>query len=255
MEPPPSQTGRADFPHPAFQLVVGSSRRSAVRSRGWTQGSPDSVRYAPPIRAALQCTRETVSDRMPRSSPGSALAGTRGEITSCSLVLARPPSCLPLLHERYLASALLRKLCHLPGTALRAFGHELRSLPRIVIPDSPRSNFLPFCLQLPYAFLPPRSLSRRSAERRSCLALRGLASGSRLRPSLAGSPIHQAESSSTWSCLRTGSSLPVAPHPVSRRRSYLQLRTASVLSGEDFHLSVGARFQAHERRFPNRRSD
>jgi|SRR6266436_152116 len=48
------------------------------------------------------------------------------------------------------------------------------------------------------------------------------------------------------SFLRTGSSLPVASHPVSRRRSYLHLRAASALPGEDFHLSVGARFQAHE---------
>jgi hypothetical protein len=34
-----------------------------------------------------------------------------------------------------------------------------------------------------------------------------------------------AESSSTLFCLQTGLSLPVALHPVSQRRSYLQLRT------------------------------
>jgi hypothetical protein len=37
--------------------------------------------------------------------------------------------------------------------------------------------------------------------------------------------MHQAESSSTLSCLWTGLSLPVALHPASRRRSYLPLRT------------------------------
>jgi len=37
--------------------------------------------------------------------------------------------------------------------------------------------------------------------------------------------MHQAESSSSLSCLWTGLSLPVALHPASQRRSYLQLRT------------------------------
>jgi len=37
--------------------------------------------------------------------------------------------------------------------------------------------------------------------------------------------MHQAESSSSLSCLWTGLSLPVALHPASRRRSYLPLRT------------------------------
>ena len=37
--------------------------------------------------------------------------------------------------------------------------------------------------------------------------------------------MHQAESSSSLSCLWTGHSLPAAPHPVSRRRSCLRLRT------------------------------
>src|SRR5208282_6416815 len=45
--------------------------------------------------------------------------------------------------------------------------------------------------------------------------------------------------------LWTGSSSPVASHPVSRRRSYLRLRTASVLSDGDFHPIVGAHSQAH----------
>jgi len=37
--------------------------------------------------------------------------------------------------------------------------------------------------------------------------------------------MHQAESSSSLFCLWTGRSLPAAPHPVSRRRSCLPLRT------------------------------
>jgi hypothetical protein len=84
-----------------------------------------------------------------------------------------------------------------------------------------------------------------SRGRRSCLALHGSASGSGLRFSYASSPMHRAVSCSTLFCLWTGSSSPVASHPVSRRRSYLRLRTASVLSDGDFHPIVGAHFQAH----------
>ena len=71
------------------------------------------------------------------------------------------------------------------GTVLRtALGHERRSFPRIVIPDSCRSNFLPFYHHPPYALLLQRSLSRRRRGRRSCLALHGSASGSGLRSTL-----------------------------------------------------------------------
>src|SRR5258708_17349122 len=81
--------------------------------------------------------------------------------------------------------------------------------------------------------------------RRSCLALHGSASGSGLRSPYASSPMHQAVSCSTLFYLWTGSSSLVASHPVSRRRSYLRLRTASVLSDGDFHPIVGAHSQAH----------
>ena len=157
------------------------------------------------------------------------------------------PSCLPLLHGRYPASSLLRRLCHLPGTLLRTCfpSHERRRLSRIVIPDSRHTIFLPFHLQASHPLPLPRSLSLRSRGCRSCLALRGSAFGSGLRLCGADSPMDRIESSSSWSCLWTGSSPRVALHPVSRRRSYLRLRTASALSEEDFHLSVDVRFQAH----------
>ena len=81
--------------------------------------------------------------------------------------------------------------------------------------------------------------------RRSCLALHGSASGSGLRSPYASSPTHQAVSCSTLLYLWTGSSSPVASHPAFRRRSFLRLRTASVLSDGDFHPTVGAHSQAH----------
>ena len=114
-----------------------------------------------------------------------------------------------------------------------------------MIPDSCRSNFLPFYHHPPHAFLLPRSLSHRLRGRRSCLALLGSAFGSRLHSPYASSPMHQAVSCSTLLYLWTGSSSPVASHPASRRRSYLRLRTTSVLSDGDFHPTVGAHSQAH----------
>src|SRR5208337_1700167 len=65
------------------------------------------------------------------------------------------------------------------------------------------------------------------------------------RSPYASSPMHQAVSCSTLFYLWTGSSSPVASHPAFRRRSFLRLRTASVLSDGDFHPIVGAHSQAH----------
>ena len=61
---------------------------------------------------------------------------------------------------------------------------------------------------------------------------------SELRLHLAGSPVHQAVSSSSFAQLWTGHSLPVAPHPASQRRGFLQLRIASDLSEGDLHPTV-----------------
>ena len=96
---------------------------------------------------------------------------------------------------------------------------------RLVIPDSYRSNFRPFYLQSPHAFLSCCSLCSPGIGRvMGALPSRG-AFRSWLHLKDAGSPMHQAESSSSWFCLWTGLSLPAALHPVSRRRSCLPLRT------------------------------
>src|SRR5262249_36043678 len=65
-----------------------------------------------------------------------------------------------------------------------------------------------------------------------------------LRLSLAGSPRPQAESSSLT--LRTSHSPPVAPHPASRRRSYLRLREAKPPLDGDLHPAYSQPSQAHE---------
>jgi hypothetical protein len=50
--------------------------------------------------------------------------------------------------------------------------------------------------------------------------------------------------------LRTGSSLPVAPHPVSRRRNNSSLQAGERMPKEDFHPSNQVHFQAHMTAFP-----
>jgi len=45
--------------------------------------------------------------------------------------------------------------------------------------------------------------------------------------------------------VRMDRSPPVAPHPVSRRRSYSWLQAGERIPEEDFHLSDHTRFQAH----------
>ena len=50
--------------------------------------------------------------------------------------------------------------------------------------------------------------------------------------------------------LRTDRSPPVAPHPASRRRSYIRLQAGERMPEEDFHLSDQLRSQAHQPSLP-----
>jgi hypothetical protein len=74
--------------------------------------------------------------------------------------------------------------------------------------------------------------------------------GSRLHHSLAGSPTLTGRIE--FLIVRMDRSPPVAPHPVSRRRSYSWLQAGERIPEEDFHLSNQTRFQAHERGHPAR---
>ena len=55
-----------------------------------------------------------------------------------------------------------------------------------------------------------------------------------------------ADSRIEFVILWTGRSPPIAPHLASRQRSYLRLRAGECVPGEDSHLSVRKRSQAHE---------
>src|SRR5208282_2074388 len=106
---------------------------------------------------------------------------------------------------------------------------------------------LPAILSPPTPCIPSPALTVSPLEEVAevALPLYGSASGSGLRSPYASSPLHQAVSCSSLLYLWTGSSSPVASHPAFRRRSFLRLRTASVLSDGDFHPTVGAHSQAH----------
>ena len=77
----------------------------------------------------------------------------------------------------------------------------------------------------------------------SATGFRSFSERSGLRPCTAGSS--RSAGRITFVILRTDRSPPVAPHPVSRRRSYLWLQAGERRPEEDFHLSVGVRSQAH----------
>src|SRR5271167_1708711 len=108
---------------------------------------------------------------------------------------------------------------------------------------------LPAILSPPTPCIPSPALTVSPLEEVAevALPLYGSAFGSGLRSPYASSPLHQAVSCSSLLYLWTGSSSPVASHPAFRRRSFLRLRTASVLSDGDFHPTVGAHSQAHDR--------
>jgi hypothetical protein len=106
--------------------------------------------------------------------------------------------------------------------------HERCFLSRFVIPDSYRSNFRPFYLQPPEAFLSFCSLLFPGIGRG--IVAPPLRDGFRswLRHRKGGSPMHLAESSSTLLSLWTGLSLPVALHPASHDAVAFSYGQASV---------------------------
>src|SRR6266567_3578448 len=94
--PPPSQTGRADLPHPAFQSVGALPRRSTLFARSPRTPVRPSV---PPKPIALGWFHHRL-----------ALAGTRVGLSSVILSCILPPSCVPFAPRSLPASQLLRTL-------------------------------------------------------------------------------------------------------------------------------------------------
>jgi hypothetical protein len=216
---PPTQTGRAVFPHPAFQFVVQWDELAQALDSGPWEESHQPRRLAPgsPAWRAVHCG--FAAARPARSSGTPARSASRHYAGSFGRTLPRRPTprpCLPWLHGRYPLPRYYggsdpdRPLCHRPW-----------------FPDSRHSNFRPFHLQ-PSAVL---HQTRSTPSTLAALFCSGFALCS------AGSPEPPTESSSpcpgTRTLLRTGRSLPVAFHPgVSPRRSYFQLLALQCRPGQ-----------------------
>ena len=175
---------------------------------------------------SVHAARSTHGQR-PRISPsGSAPLGTRdGGSFSGDVVFTRSPSCTPSLHGRYpfqryyecsdCCRAALRADLAMNTVLSRQLSHR---------PHDP----VPACLPQPYQ-------QRPESAQLTCLVaslVRGLRR--RLRHYLAGSPLARTESGSL--AFRPTVPPPVASHPVSRRRSYLQLPLSMSTAGYDFHV-------------------
>jgi hypothetical protein len=173
-----------------------------------------------PRSALWRCHRSSSACLSPEPIGG----GTGADGSSRFMVSAFPLSCLPSLHGRYPASSLL-------WTALTSARLRLRGFLPGQLSTRPHDTFPAFSPQ-PSPTTPLPLGPQRGMWSGSVAAHRG-----RLRQSLAGSPLLQAESGS----LSFGTAGPprAAPHPASRRRSCLRLLSrCSSREDSDFHWLI-----------------
>ena len=216
---PPTQTGLAVLPHPAFQSVVLDKLAQALDSR-LSEESHQPRRLAPrsPVFQAVHCW-DSIGIQA-----GFGLASVRLALRHytdpCGMDRRRfqtPRPYPPLLRDRY----SLRRYYE-GSDPDRSFGH----LPWF--PDSRLSNFRAFHLQSSADLHQPRSTPSALAALFCCGLHRGYA----------GSPVPPTESSSLCSLygeslLRTARSFPVALHPgLWPRRSYFQLLALQCRPGQ-----------------------
>ena len=176
------------------------------------------------------------SDRLIVGVPAClAHSGTRTGIAVIVLHYSNPPSCAPFapsqLRDFIATTGALTPVARLFGTAvheLRLFPQQVSLIHASVLPDHSVSKHLMHrcCRFITLPFSSAAFLFR-----------------SRLRPWLAGSSI--APGRIEFVILRTGRSPPAALHHTSLCRSCIRLQAGERLPGEDFHLSVHLRFQAH----------
>ena len=193
---PSLQTGRADFPHPAFRSVGSLARRSALFARSPRMTVRRSV-------LAKSIALDGFHHRL-------ALAGTRVGLSSGILSFIRPPSCVPSLHGHYPLLGYYERSDSVPGAlsqhglpayCIRFSNHSVSNHLRGV---GRSRGISPSRSAIARGFCPPRQASpllRRLAHRR--------------RPNR----VHVARHCRR-SLLRTGRSRSVALHLVLPRRSY-----------------------------------
>ena len=216
---PPTQTGQAVLPHPAFQFVVATDglaqaldsrpRKSRTSRAGFWPRSPDSQ--------AVHCREyDRLQARFSRASVRSALRHYTDPFGMESSRLPTPRPCPPSLHGRY------PLLGYYEGSDP---DRPLRRQPWF--PDSRHSNFQPFRLQ-PSAVLPQTRSTPSTLGALFCSDFAVCSAGSSEPPTESSSPYSQK-----GTLLRTGCSLPVALHPgIWPRRSYFPLLALQCRPGQ-----------------------
>ena len=215
---PPTQTGQAVLPHPAFQFVVDDGLAQALDSKA-SEESRQPRRLSPrsPVSQAVHC--QVAVELQARFSGASGRTALRHYPDPFGMEFQRRPPprpCPPSLHGRYSLHRYYED-----SDPDRPVRH------RPWFPDSRHLNFQTFHLQ-PSAVLP---WTRSTPSTPRALFCSGFAVCS------AGSPEPPTESSSPGpvlrTLLRTVRSLPVALHPgVSPRRSYFQLLALQCRPGQ-----------------------
>ena len=196
---PPSQTGRADFPHPAFRSVAPDGLAQAlVARRSEATHQPRKLALRSPLSGRPTGHRQPAPQRVFRAPMRKASRHYIGPCGRGAVWQFPPRSYVPSLHGRY--------------PLLRYYGRADPDRPfrrrRPWFPDSRPSDFRPCCLQPSAVLCRTRSTpSTPAALFRSGFAV-----------SLAGSPEPPTESSSrcggsTATALRPGRSPPDALHP------------------------------------------
>ena len=215
---PPTQTGQAVLPHPAFQFVAPDRLAQALdsRPRKSRTSRAGSSPHSPDLQAVHCRKYARLQARCSGASRRSALRHYLDPLGMESSRLPTPRPCPPWLHGRY------PLLGYYEGSDPdRPFRR------RSGFPDSRHSDFPSFRLQ-PSAVL---HQTRSTPSTLAALFCSGFAFA------LAGSPKPPTESSSpcphTRTLLRTDRSLPVALHPgIWPRRSYFLLLALQCRPGQ-----------------------
>jgi hypothetical protein len=218
--PPPSQTGRADLPHPAFQSAAadGLAQVGVPRCSEGTHQPRNPHGLAHPVTGGPLPAGPPRPSGFPTAPTRTALRHYVGPCEMASIRLPTLPSCLPSLHDHY---SLLR---YYGGSDPdRPFRHPLPWFP-----DSRHQNFPSFCLQ-PSAVL---DQTRSTASTLIALFCSGFALRSQARQNRRPNRVHSVRPCRR-TLLRTDSSLPVALHPgVLPRCSYFQLLALQCRPGQ-----------------------
>jgi hypothetical protein len=194
-----------------------------------TPGSGPSA--AAPAKCAVRST--TIPGAAAKASWGDparvALTGNAAGFGPRVVAIASPSSCTPWLPRRYPVSSLLRVLrlllalrtcsrAGLPASCNRPSEPSVsnhRPAPMAALAPNPSAP----SASLAYATVWASPLGRRLARRYGRIE---------------------------FLIVRMALSLPVAPHPASRRRSYIQLQAGVGIPGEDLHLPDQLHSQAHD---------